>query len=242
VAKPDFRATVGRRLSEERELGPQVLSMLSADPSSTTPTTTTASDPSASDRQVSPVEQREEFNAELASAMQAAISSAHERVARDLERSRTARVDALRERAAHADQGSHERAEQDVAGINRWVELETRRIQLEGEHRVEERRAELDAFLAQSRTEVERAIQETDTAVAEHRAATDAVMVQIAVESDSATIARLVEHLPPAPSLGGIGEEPEAGEGSPADTGKRDVVGVMDPGASAATQPPPRDG
>lgn len=237
VAKSDFRATVGRRLSEERELGPQVLTMLSAHPSSTTPATTSESDPSPSDDPVSPVDQRDEFNAELAHAMQAAMSSAHQRVAQDLERSRTARVDALRERAAHADQGSRERAEQDVAGIDRWVDLETKRIRLQGEHRIAERRAELDAIVAQIRTEVERAIQEIDTAVAEHRAATDVVMVQIAAESDSATIAGLVERLPPAPSLGGIGEEPEAAEGSAAETGERDLVGVMDPGASAATHP-----
>jgi ParB family chromosome partitioning protein len=33
LARPDFRAAVGRRLSEERELGPQVLSLLSAETS-----------------------------------------------------------------------------------------------------------------------------------------------------------------------------------------------------------------
>ncbi len=36
MARPDFRAAVGRRLSEERELGPQVLSLLSAETSSKT--------------------------------------------------------------------------------------------------------------------------------------------------------------------------------------------------------------
>ena len=36
MARPNFRATVGRRLSEERELGPQVLSLLSAETSSKT--------------------------------------------------------------------------------------------------------------------------------------------------------------------------------------------------------------
>jgi ParB family transcriptional regulator, chromosome partitioning protein len=36
LARPDFRATVGRRLSEERELGPQVLSLLSAETSGKT--------------------------------------------------------------------------------------------------------------------------------------------------------------------------------------------------------------
>jgi ParB family transcriptional regulator, chromosome partitioning protein len=36
LARPDFRATIGRRLSEERELGPQVLSLLSAEMSSKT--------------------------------------------------------------------------------------------------------------------------------------------------------------------------------------------------------------
>ena len=36
MARPDFRAQVGRRLSEERELGPQVLSLLSAETSSKT--------------------------------------------------------------------------------------------------------------------------------------------------------------------------------------------------------------
>jgi ParB family chromosome partitioning protein len=36
LARPDFRATIGRRLSEERELGPQVLSLLSAEISSKT--------------------------------------------------------------------------------------------------------------------------------------------------------------------------------------------------------------
>jgi ParB family chromosome partitioning protein len=36
LARPDFRATVGRRLSEERELGPQVLSLLSAETSTKT--------------------------------------------------------------------------------------------------------------------------------------------------------------------------------------------------------------
>ncbi len=36
MARPDFRAAVGRRLSEERELGPQVLSLLSAETSNKT--------------------------------------------------------------------------------------------------------------------------------------------------------------------------------------------------------------
>ena len=37
MARPDFRAAVGRRLSEERELGPQVLSLLSAETSNKSP-------------------------------------------------------------------------------------------------------------------------------------------------------------------------------------------------------------
>ena len=36
MARPDFRATVGRRLSEERELGPQILSLLQAETSTKT--------------------------------------------------------------------------------------------------------------------------------------------------------------------------------------------------------------
>jgi ParB family transcriptional regulator, chromosome partitioning protein len=36
LARPDFRATVGRRLSEERELGPEILSLLQAETSTRT--------------------------------------------------------------------------------------------------------------------------------------------------------------------------------------------------------------
>ncbi len=36
MARPDFRATVGRRLSEERELGPEILSLLQAETSTRT--------------------------------------------------------------------------------------------------------------------------------------------------------------------------------------------------------------
>ena len=127
-AKPDFRAAVGRRLSEERELGPQVLSLISA-----APPATRGSDISPAVGPLSRVDQRDEFIAELAHAMRAAMSSAHERVVQDLERRRMARVDALRGQAAEADGGARDQADQQIARIDRWVEVETQRIRLDGE-------------------------------------------------------------------------------------------------------------
>jgi hypothetical protein len=238
-AKPDFRATVGRRLSEERELGPNVLGLLSAGSSFTAQMTTPRSDPLAADGPITALEQRDEFNTELAHAMQAALSSAHERLAQDLDGRRTAHVEAHLERIARAEGQARARMEQEVARINRAIELETQRIRQEGDVRITAHREELRASLAQGRNEVERAIREIDAAVAEHRAAIDAVMVGITPESDPATIAGLVERLPPVPSLDGIGEGPEAAEGSAAETGERDPVGVMDPRAGAATRPSP---
>lgn len=237
--KPGFRATVGRRLSEERELGPHVLDLLSAGSSLTVEVPTPRSDSVEDDGRTTMLEQRDEFNAELAHAMQAALSSAHERLAKDLDRRRKAHVEAHLERIARAEGQARARMEQEVARINQWIELETQRIRQEGDVRITAHREELRASLAQGRNEVERAIQEIDAAVAEHRAAIDAVMVGITPESDPATIARLVERLPPVPSLGGIGEEPEAAEGSAAETGERDPVGVMDPRANVSTRPSP---
>ena len=232
-AKPDFRATVGRRLSEERELGPQVLNLISAEAASEAPPPRPGSDSSPADGPVSQVDQRDEFIAELAHAMQAAMSSAHERVVQDLERRRTARVDALRGRAAEADGGARDRADQEIARIDRWVEVETQRIRLDGEVRIAARRRELETRLAQSRTEVDRAVEELDAAVADHRAAIDAFLVRIAAEPDPAKIARLVDDLPPVPSLDEIGQEPAVIEESTAETAEPRLVGVMGPRATA---------
>lgn len=231
--KPDFRAAVGRRLSEERELGPQVLSLISA-----APPATRGSDISPAVGPLSRVDQRDEFIAELAHAMRAAMSSAHGRVVEDLEGRRTARVDALRGQAAEADGGARDQADQQIARIDRWVEVETQRIRLDGEVRIAARRRELETRLAQSRTEVDRAVEELDAAIADHRAAIDAFLVQIAAEPDPATIARLVDSLPPVPSLGGVDQEPAGTEGSAAETGNAGLIGVMGPRAGPANRPP----
>ena len=181
-AKPDFRATVGRRLSEERELGPQVLNLISAEAASEAPPPRPGSDSSPADGPVSQADQRDEFIAELAQSMQAAMGSAHRRVVKDLERRRMAHVDALRGRAAEADGGARDRADQEIARIDRWVEAETQRIRLDGEVRIAARRRELETRLAHSRTEVDRAIEVLDAAIADHRAAIDAFLVRIATE------------------------------------------------------------
>lgn len=233
-AKPDFRATVGRRLSEERELGPQVLSLISADAPSEAPATP-GSDPATVDGPVSAVDQRDEFIAELAHAMQAAMTAAHRRVVKDLERRRMAHVDALRGRAAEVDGQSRDWADQQITRIDRWVEAETQRIRLDGEVRAAAYRRELETRLAQSRTEVDRAIGVLDAAVADHRTAIDAFLGQIATEPDPAKIARLADRLPPVPSLDEIGQEPAAAEGSAAQTGSERLVGVMDPSAGPTT-------
>jgi hypothetical protein len=237
-AKPDFRATVGRRLSEERELGPQVLSLISAEAPSGALPPKAGSDPSPTDGPVSQVDQRDEFVAELAHAMQAAMSAAHRRVVKELERRRRAHVDALRGRAAEADGRVRDWADQQIARIDRWVEAETQRIRLEGEVRIAAYQSELETRLAQSRTEVDRAIEVLDAAVGDHRAAIDAFLLQIAAESDPAKIARLVDSLPPVPSLDEIGQEPAATEGSAAETGNEGLIGVMGPRAGPANSPP----
>jgi hypothetical protein len=236
-AKPDFRATVGRRLSEERELGPQVLSLISAETASEVAPPRPDSDSFSDDSPRSQVIQRDEFIAELAQAMQAAMSSAHQRVVEDLEHGRMARVDALRARAAEADGGARDEADQQIARIDRWVEGEIQRIRLDGEVRIAARRGELETRLAQSRTEVDRAIEVLDAAIAGHRAAIDTFLVQIAAEPDPANIARLVDGLPPIPSLDGIGHQPTATEGPAADTGREGLTGPM--GARGGPGEPP---
>ncbi|MDP9482092.1 MAG: hypothetical protein M3P84_02590, partial [Chloroflexota bacterium] len=187
---------------------------------------------------VSPVDQRDEFISELAHAMQAAMSSAHTRVLEDLERRRMAHVDALRERAAEADGGARDQADLQIARIDRWVEAETQRIRLDGEVQVAARRRELETRLAQSRTEVDRAIEVLDAAIADHRAAIDAFLVQIAADPDPARIARLVDSLPPVPSLDEISQERAATRGSAVETGNQELIGVMGPRAMPANRPP----
>jgi hypothetical protein len=233
-AKPDFRATVGRRLSEERELGPQVLSLISAETAHEALPPKPGADPSPADGPLSPVDQRDEFVAELAHSMQAAMSSAHKRVVKDLERRRMAHVDALRARAAEADGGARDQADQQIARIDRWVEAETQRIRLDGEVRTAAHRRELETRLAQSRAEVDRAIDVLDAEIADHRAAIDAFLSQIAAEPDPAKIARLVDRLPPVPSLDEVGKKPAATEGPSAETGNEGLIGVMGPRASPA--------
>ena len=232
-ARPDFRAAVGRRLSEERELGPQVLSLISA-----AAPATRGSDISPAVGPVSRVDQRDEFIAELAHAMRAAMSSAHRRVVEDLERGRTARVDALRARAAEADGGARDQSDQQIARIDKWVEVETQRIRLDGEVRIAERRRQLETRLAQSRTEVDRAIEVLDAAIVDHRTAIDAFLVQIAAEPDPAKIARLVDRLPRVPSLDGVDQEPATTDGSAAETGSAGLIGVMGPRAGPADRLP----
>jgi hypothetical protein len=236
-ARPDFRATVGRRLSEERELGPQVLNLISAETPSEALSPKPGSEFSPADGPVSPVDQRDEFVAELAHSMQAAMSSAHKRVVKDLERRRMARVEALRAKAAEADGGARDLADQQIARIDRWVEAETQRIRLDGEVRIAAHRREFETRLAQSRTEVDRAIEVLDAAVGDHRAAIDAFLGQIAGEPDPAKIARLVDRLPPVPSLDEIGQEPAATEGPATETGHERSIGVMGPRAEPASRP-----
>ena len=236
--KPDFRATVGRRLSEERELGPQVLSMLSPETAPTIRATVAGSGPSPVHGGLSPIDQRDEFLAELVQSMQAAMSLAHQQVVEEMDRRRTAQIDARRELAARADGRSQEHAEQEFATIDQWVETETRRIRLGGDARLTARRAELDRSIAASRAEVERFIEEVDTAIANHRATIDAFLDRIAAERDPATIARLVDRLPPPPALDKLVRpaEPAGGRAATEVTGSG-LVGVMGAPAPIPTRP-----
>ncbi|MEO8229067.1 MAG: hypothetical protein ABI628_04810 [Chloroflexota bacterium] len=202
--------------------------MLSPEAPSTASATMPGPGLSPVDGPLSPIDQRDEFLAELVQSMQAAMSSAHQQVVEEMDLRRTAQIDARRELAARADGRSREHAEQEFATIDQWVETETRRIRLEGDARLTARRAELDSSIAASQAEVERFVEEVDTAIANHRATIDAFLDRIAAERDPATIARLVDRLPPPPSLNKLVHPAEpAPERAATEVSGSRLVGVM---------------
>ena len=118
-------------------------------------------------------EDRSTFLAELADAMQTIVAAERARVADEAEARRQAWLDLAHSRDTVEVDRLKTVATNDTKAIETWVEVETKRIQREGERRRKEVQEDLEANLTTHRSTFDSAIERVEQAIAGYRADVD---------------------------------------------------------------------
>jgi hypothetical protein len=162
------------------------------------PTTTTTDESvgGAGARHVLPA-----FLAELARAMQAAAERERERIAEFVADEAAENVEKTRTRAAAETEELRRMAEEDVERIQDWSATEIKRIRHEAQRRTDERRNDLEAYVAQHDSIIATEIDGLDAAVRDYRATLDQFFNELTGSTDPADIARRAGSLPTPPDL-----------------------------------------
>lgn len=147
------------------------------------------------------------FLAELASAMQSTAVAERTRDTETTEQRRQAYIDGIRAREALEADQLRDLAKEDVTAIDAWSDGEIRRIKLERERRIAERREQLQSKLEEHRQVIGREVDAVEAAVVGYRNETDAFFDRLQSETDPVEIARQAGTRPGFPMLELIGPE-----------------------------------
>ena len=216
--------------------------------------TTSVSGEVATEAQASADEDRSTFLSELADAMQTIVSAERARVADEAEARRQAWLDLAHTRDTAEVERLTTVATNDTKAIETWVEVETKRIQREGERRRKEVQEDLTTNLATHRSTFDTATERVEQAIAAYRADVDQFFSGFDGVKNPVAIAGRATERPEFPALEAVPEttgsqataaadaEAAAGEasdddlagGTAASLGESDAVGVMDPDAIGA--------
>jgi F0F1-type ATP synthase membrane subunit b/b' len=143
------------------------------------------------------------FLAELTRVMQAAAERERERIDEVIAEEAAEHVEKTRTRAASETEELRRLAELDVERIQDWSATEIERIRGEADRRTHERRADLEAYLAQHDTIIATEIDEVDAAIRGYRATLDQFFNELSGSTDPSDIARRAGSLPATPDLEG---------------------------------------
>lgn len=144
------------------------------------------------------------FLAELARAMQAAAERERERIAEVVADEVAENVEKTRTRAAAETEELRRLAEEDVERIQDWSTTEIKRIRREAQRRTDERRNDLEAYVAKHDSIIATEIDGLDAAVRDYRATLDHFFEELTGSTDPADIARRAGSLPAPPDLDGV--------------------------------------
>jgi hypothetical protein len=154
------------------------------------------SDPNGDARGILPT-----FLAELARAMQAAAERERERIDEVVTKEAAEQVEKSRSRAVAETEELRRLAEEDVARIKEWSRTEMDRIRRDADRRTEERRKNLESYLAKHESIIATEIAGVDTAIRGYRASLDRFFDEFTSSTDPADIARRAGSLPTPPDL-----------------------------------------
>jgi hypothetical protein len=141
------------------------------------------------------------FLAELTRVMQAAAERERQRIDEVIAEEAAEHVEKTRARAAAETEELRRLAEADVERIQDWSATEIERIHGETDRRTNERRADLEAYLAQHDTIIATEIDEVDAAIGGYRATLDEFFSELSASTDPSDIARRAGSLPAPPNL-----------------------------------------
>jgi hypothetical protein len=144
---------------------------------------------------------RPAFLAELARAMQAAAERERERIDEVLTKEAAEQVEKSRIRAAAETEELGRLAEEDVAEIKAWSRTEIERIRLDADRRTDERRKNLEVYLAKHDSILATEIDGVDTAIRGYRAELDRFFDEFTSSTDPGDIAGRAGSLPAPPDL-----------------------------------------
>jgi hypothetical protein len=144
------------------------------------------------------------FLAELTRVMQAAAERERERIDEVIAEEAAEHVEKTRTRAAAEAEELSRLAEVDVERIQIWSATEIERVRGEADRRTDERRSDLEAYLAQHDSIIATEIDEVDAAVRGYRATLDQFFDELSGSTDPSDIARRAGSLPTPPDLEGV--------------------------------------
>lgn len=144
---------------------------------------------------------RPAFLAELARAMQAAAERERERIDEVVTKEAAEQVEKSRSRAAAETEELRRLAEEDVARIKASSRAEIERIRRDADRRTDERRKNLEAYLAKHESIIATEIDGVGAAIRGYHDALDRFFVDFTSSTDPADIARRAGSLPAPPDL-----------------------------------------
>ena len=153
-------------------------------------------------------EDRSTFLAELADAMQTIVAAERARVADETEARRQAWLDLAHSRDTVEVDRLKTVATNDTKAIETWVEVETKRIQREGERRRKEVQEDLEANLTTHRSTFDSAIERVEQAIAGYRADVDQFFSGFDGVKNPVAIAGRATERPEFPTLEPVPETP----------------------------------
>jgi hypothetical protein len=184
---------------------------------------------------------------EMSRAMQAAAQAERDETVARLAAESKGKIEAIQAQGSSGTTELRRRADDDVAATREWSKAEIARIREETEHRIADRKAQLEADVERHAASIKRRIELVREAVAHHEAELAAFIDRLMAEDDPARIATLAQEVPEPPLLDEL-DEGWVEDAEDADLAARDAAmvgashaGRSEPGPRAVTRVAPAD-